>query len=323
MSLFFKNHGPHNINKIIKNASYVEKTFLDKNTQVKNVSTLEKGNINEISFFEKSNYSNDLKKTKVSYCFIRKNDIPILNNKSTYPIISKNPLLDFILTAKLFYPDADKDSLEVKEKLTNKAFKLKNTFIDKSVKINQNFNIGYNSIIKRNVILGKNVSIGSNCNISNCIIGDDVIINDGSVIGKIGYGFKYINKDFHFIPHIGHVEIGNNVYIGSNCMIDRGSFSNTIIGEQTKIDNGVHIAHNVNIGSYCNIAAQVGIAGSTKIGNNCMIGGQVGISGHLVIGNNVYIGGKSGVLKNIKNNVKVMGYPATTLRNFLKFNNYD
>ena len=112
--------------------------------------------------------------------------------------------------------------------------------------------------------------------------------------------------------------IEKDVYIGSNCTIDRGSFSNTKIGESTKIDNQVHIAHNVEIGKNCYLVAQVGIAGSSKIGNNCMIGGQVGISGHLNIGNNVYIGGKSGVIKNVGDNERIMGYPSKPIKNFLK-----
>ncbi len=121
-----------------------------------------------------------------------------------------------------------------------------------------------------------------------------------------------------FIPHIGFVKIDKNVYIGSNCTIDRGSFSNTHIGCNTMIDNQVHIAHNVSLGENCFIAGQVGIAGSTKIGNGCMVGGKSGISGHLSIGDNVYIGGQSGVLRNISSNNKVMGYPAISMRNFVK-----
>jgi UDP-3-O-[3-hydroxymyristoyl] glucosamine N-acyltransferase len=84
------------------------------------------------------------------------------------------------------------------------------------------------------------------------------------------------------------------------------------------IDNLTHIAHNVQIGSDCFIAAQAGIAGSSKVGEGCLVGGQVGISGHLLIGNNVYIGGKSGVIKNVESNQKIMGYPTTSMKNFVK-----
>tara|TARA_B100000686_G_scaffold58732_1_gene63067 strand:- start:678 stop:1034 length:357 start_codon:yes stop_codon:yes gene_type:complete len=116
------------------------------------------------------------------------------------------------------------------------------------------------------------------------------------------------------------VLIGNNVEIGCNNTIDRGSLSNTVIGNNTFLDNQVHIAHNVKIGSNCVITGQVGFAGSSSIGNKVMIGGQAGISGHIKIGNNVQIGGGSGVIKNIPNNTKVMGYPAKNIRNFLKEN---
>ena len=116
------------------------------------------------------------------------------------------------------------------------------------------------------------------------------------------------------------VIIEKNVEIGCNNTIDRGSLSNTIIGENSFLDNQVHIAHNVKIGKNCIIAGQVGFAGSSSLGDRVMIGGQAGISGHIKIGNNVEIGGGSGVIKNIPHNTKVMGYPAKNIRNFIKEN---
>lgn len=317
MSSFFKNKGPIDINKIIKNSPFSQDLKLNKRL-VSNISDLKNGKKNEISFFENRKYINDLNNSHISFCFIKKKDLIYLKNKKIIPIISESPLFDFIFTAKIFYPDADNDNIKINFSKKYNNYKKFNTIIDKSVKIGKNFSIGYNSLIKRNVTIGDNVSIGSNCVISNSIIDNNVTVNDGSVIGKIGFGFKIINKKIHFIPHVGCVKIKKNVYIGSNCSIDRGSFSNTIIGNNTMIDNQVHIAHNVTIGSNCFIAGQVGIAGSTKIGNNCLIGGKSGISGHLLVGDNVYIGGQSGVLKNVNSGNRVMGYPATSLKNFIK-----
>ena len=116
------------------------------------------------------------------------------------------------------------------------------------------------------------------------------------------------------------VIIEDNVEIGCNNSIDRGSMANTLIGRNTFIDNQVHIAHNVSIGKNCIITAQVGFAGSSTIGNYVQIGGQAGISGHLNIGNNVQIGGGSGIIKNIPDNSRVMGYPAKDIKSFLKEN---
>ena len=108
--------------------------------------------------------------------------------------------------------------------------------------------------------------------------------------------------------------------MATGCTIDRGSIDDTIIGENTYLDNQVHIAHNVKIGSNCMIAGQVGFAGSSEIGNSVSIGGQAGISGHLKIGNNVKIGGGSGVVKDVEDNQVIMGYPALPLKDFLKKN---
>ena len=114
--------------------------------------------------------------------------------------------------------------------------------------------------------------------------------------------------------------INDNSEIGCGSTIDRGSMSNTINGKNIYLDNQIHIAHNVNIGDNCIIAGQVGFAGSSTLGSHVLIGGQAGISGHLKIGNNVKIGGGSGIIKDIPDNSKVMGYPAKSLKNFIREN---
>ena len=180
--------------------------------------------------------------------------------------------------------------------------------------------IGHNSIIESNVVIGNNCSIGSNVIIRNTIIKDNVHILDGCVVGKKGFGFfPGNNKNIRF-PHIGIVIIEDNCEIGCGSTIDRGSLSNTTIGKNTYLDNQVHIAHNNKIGNNCIIAGQVGLAGSSTLGNHVMIGGQAGVSGHLNIGNYVQIAGGSGVIKDVKDNSKVMGYPARDLRQFIKDN---
>ena len=170
------------------------------------------------------------------------------------------------------------------------------------------------------MILGNNCSIGSNVIIRNSLIGNNVQVLDQTVIGKKGFGFFPKNDSNFRYPQIGAVIIEDNVEIGCGSTIDRGSLSNTIIGKNTYLDNQIHVAHNVKIGKNCIIAGQVGFAGSSSIGNNVMIGGQAGISGHLKIGNNVQIGGGSGVIKDLPDNSKVMGYPAKSIKQFLKDN---
>ena len=196
----------------------------------------------------------------------------------------------------------------------------KNVLIGDHVKIGKNCSIGHNSIVERNVQIGDNCKIGSNTILRNSLIKNNVTVLDNCVIGKKGFGFFPNKIKNHRYPHIGIVIINENCEIGCNATIDRGSMSNTEIGKNTFLDNQIHIAHNVKIGENTIIAGQVGIAGSSIIGNNVKIGGQAGISGHLRVGNNVEIGGGSGVIKDIPDNAKVMGYPAKSIREFLKDN---
>ena len=317
MKSFFNNKGPFDINFLLKKTIFTKVLKLKK-TNVKDISSLRDAKRGEISFLDNTKYTEDLEVTNASFCLIKEKQIQKINKKKTIPLISTNPLLDFILIAKQFYPDSDTDFYKFKQHSKFKFLEKQGTFIDNTVTIGKNFKVGINTVLKKNVKIGDNVTIGSNCVISNAVLEDNTIINDGTIIGKIGYGFKKIKNNFHFIPHLGFVWIKKNCYIGSNCTIDRGSFSNTVIGENTIVDNGVHFAHNVKIGPNCIIAGQVGIAGSTDIGKSCMIGGQAGISGHLKIGDNVQIGGHSGVLNDIPSNSKVMGYPAVSIREFVK-----
>ena len=300
------------------------KKNIKKNIKINNISNLINASKNDISFFNNIKYLDILKKTKAKYIISSVKYLNLIKNHCE-PIIVSNVLKSVYSVTALFYPKSLDDVIDFTANTPNqKNFKKvkfgNNVLIGKNVKIGNNSIIGHNTIIESNVILGKNCSIGNNVLIKNSILGDNVRVLDGAVIGKKGFGFfPEKNKNTRY-PHIGMVIIHDNVEIGCNNTIDRGSLSNTIIGKNTFLDNQVHIAHNVNIGSNSIITGQVGFAGSSTIGNNVSIGGQAGISGHLKIGNNVQIGGGSGVVKNIPDNSKVMGYPAKDIRKFLKEN---
>jgi len=292
------------------------------NKKILGVNNIKDATINEITFFNNLNYEIEAKNCNALACIVSEKIAKILN-KNVIPIISKNPLIDFYKVVSIFYPDSSLDNERINILKNKNYFSKKNIFIgynsliDKSVKIGNSSKIGNNVIIKSNVHIGKNCIIGSNVIIENSLLGDNITIKSGTLIGQAGFGFNFEKKKRIKFPHIGRVIIENDVQIGSFCTIDRGSLTDTVIGEFTSIDNQVQIAHNVKIGNFCMIAAQSGIAGSTTIGNNVKIGGQTGISGHLSIGNNVKIGGKSGVIADIEDNQTVMGYPAKSIRDFL------
>ena len=319
--MFFENKGPFDLSYI---KSKCEISGINSDGKISDIKSLNDAKKNDISFLDNTKYIKYLKSTSAGFCILKQKHAKFLPS-TCKPIISESPLNDFIKVSILFYPEARYDKHSnlylSKTQLKKKYKKVKfgnNVNISKNVIIGHNTTIGNNVIIESGCNIGNKVIINSNVIIKNTYIGKNSIINFGCVIGKIGFGYKLINNKIEIIPHVGKVLIGDNCNIGSCCVIDRGSFSNTRVGNNTSLDNFVHIAHNTEIGENCFIAGQVGIAGSTIIGNNVMIGGQAGISGHLNIGNNVKIGGKSGVVKDINDNESVMGYPAVSIKDFLK-----
>jgi len=315
-NIFFERKGPFTLKELFNN------TKLKKKKLFFDIKPLHEAKNNDLTFLDSSNYISAAKITKASFCLTTlklKNHLP----DNCEPIIVKNVLFDLCKVTRKFYPDADIDTIDNSlsaptKKLYPKVKFGNNVLVGKKCRIGKDTIIGSNTIIEQNVIIGDSCSIGSQTVIRNSIIGNNVVIQDGSKIGLKGFGFIPLeDKNLRF-PHIGMVILKDNVEIGSNCTIDRGSLGDTLIGKNTFLDNQVHMAHNVKIGSNCMIAGQVGFAGSSTIGDNVSIGGQAGISGHLKIGNNVKIGGGSGVVKDIPDNSTVMGYPAVPLKKFLR-----
>jgi len=319
---FFKNKGPFPLKKIINEVK--SDLFLKDNHIIEDIQNLDKASNNEITFLHTAKYKELSKNTKALACITSQNLSKYLPSKCL-KVIVKNVLFASSKVLKLFYPEADIDHPDIqlqiatdfKERYKDVSFG-KHVLIGKDVKIGEGSHIGSSTIVESNVEIGKNCNIGSHVIIKNSVIEDDVHIQAGSKIGIKGFGFiPNKNKNIR-TPHIGKVILKRHTEIGAGCTIDRGSLSDTEIGENTFLDNLVHVAHNVKIGKNCMIAGQVGFAGSTTVGDNVIIGGQAGISGHLTIGNNVKIGGGSGVINNIPDNYQIMGYPAVPLKDFIK-----
>jgi len=178
--------------------------------------------------------------------------------------------------------------------------------------------IGANTVIGPGVAIGRDCRIGSNVSISFALIGDRVMIYSNTAIGEAGFGATLGPKGIIDIPQLGRVLIQDGVTLGANVAVDRGAYDDTTIGENTKIDNLVHIGHNVRIGRNCVLAAFVGISGSVTIGDGARFGGRAGIADHVTIGDGAQIGGAAGVLKDIPAGEIWSGYPAQPLRKWLR-----
>ena len=321
---FFEKKGPFPLKEILNVIGYQGNIIQKQNFKIEGFETLDNASQNDMTFLNSNKYQDLSKKTNAAVCITSANLTKFLPEKCI-KLDVKNVLFAVTQVAKMFYPKADMDfpdenlslSKDVKTQYPDVKFG-KNVLVGKNVLIGKNTYIGSNSVIESNVTIGSNCVIGSFVSIKNSVINSEVHIQDGSKVGNKGFGFIPIKQKNLRTPQIGRVILYDGVELGSNCTIDRGSVTDTVIGKNTFLDNQVHVAHNVRIGENCMIAGQVGIAGSAIIGDNVMIGGQSGISGHLKIGNNVKIGGGSGVITDLDDNLKVMGYPALPLKEFTK-----
>jgi UDP-3-O-[3-hydroxymyristoyl] glucosamine N-acyltransferase len=294
--------------------------------EVSKLSKIEEGEKGSLTFLSNPKYNPFLYTTNASITIVNKSFQPekeifitLIKVEDAYNSFSK--LLEFYNEVK-----NNKTGREAPHFISNSAKIGTNEYVGAFSYIGENVIIGNNVKIYPNSYIGDNTVIGDNCFIfsgvkiySETQIGNHCKIHSGCIIGSDGFGFAPNEKgEYIAIPQIGNVIIEDYVDIGSGSTIDRATLGATIIRKGVKLDNQIHIAHNVEIGENTVIAAQTGIAGSTKIGKNCMIGGQVGIAGHIKIGNNVKVLAQAGVSKNIKDNAIVNGTPAFNAQDFNK-----
>ena len=177
--------------------------------------------------------------------------------------------------------------------------------------------LGAGSVLQAGVFVGQAARIGDGCWVmpgciiaTTCTLGHRVRLQPGVVIGSDGFGYEFVKGRHEKVPQIGTVAIGDDVEIGANSTLDRARFSRTSVGEGTKIDNLVQIAHNVAIGRHCILCAQVGISGSTTIEDYVILGGQAGIGGHITIGKGTKAGGQTGIGSDVPPGSYLNGTPA-------------
>jgi UDP-3-O-[3-hydroxymyristoyl] glucosamine N-acyltransferase len=178
--------------------------------------------------------------------------------------------------------------------------------------------IGPAAVVGEGVVLGADCRIGAHVSLSHALLGDRVIVYPGARIGQDGFGLALTGEQFLSVPQLGRVVLEDDVEIGANTTIDRGSMHDTRIGAGSRLDNLVQIGHNVCLGRGCVIVSQVGISGSTILEDHVMIGGQAGLTGHLRIGRRARIGAQAGVMSDVPSGADVVGSPAQPVREFFR-----
>ncbi len=259
--------------------------------------------------------------TDVTFATDNKYAAALADSAAAAVIVAKP--IEGLAKPQLVVPDVNAAVIEV---LTDFAPKIKSPLegVDPSAKLGENVRlgagvcIGPNAVLADDVVIGANTIIGPGCTVGegatvgsqsrldshvvvyhHCQIGDHVVIQSGSVIGAVGFGYALVDGSHKLFPHNGSVVIEDFVDIGANTCVDRGKFGNTIVGAGTKIDNLVQIGHNVIIGRKCLIASQVGIAGSSRLGDGVVLAGQVGIKDNIEIGAGVMVGAQAGVMGDV------------------------
>lgn len=296
----------------------------DATVEVAGVAPVDRAGPADVTFVVNERYARRLEPIEVAACLIPPG-VSVEANGTTL-IRVENPELALSTLLDLFYPAPELEPSVHPTAVIGRGVQLgAGVWIGSFVTIEENVRIGDRTHIAPHVHVGMDTTIGEDCRIGpSCTVlhrvqvGDRVRLYSGVRLGVEGFGYTQGPVGLHRIPQVGGCIIGNDVDIGANCTIDRGSLSDTIIGDGTKIDNLVHIAHNVHVGSHCVIVAQVGVAGSVEIGDGAQLAGQVGISGHLKIGPGARIAAQAGVIGDVPADGVYSGYPARPHRQSLR-----
>jgi UDP-3-O-[3-hydroxymyristoyl] glucosamine N-acyltransferase len=240
-------------------------------------------------------------------------------------LVTKQPYKAYALAAQAFYPTAPVEPRRARSAIIDATALVPEdceigpyVVIECGVRMGRRCFVGANSVIAAGVEIGDDCRIGANVTLSHCLIGSRVVLHPGARIGQAGFGFAPDPEAPVKIPQLGRVLIGDDVDIGANTTIDRGSGHDTVIGAGSMIDNLVQIGHNVALGRCCILAGQVGVSGSTRLDDFVMVGGQGGLAGHLHIGSGARIAAKSGLMRDVPAGQTVCGSPAVPLPQFMR-----
>ncbi len=317
---FFTREGPFTLAALAELSQATLAPNADCNQSITDLAPLDRAQVSDISFLDNKKYIGALEQCSAGAC--------ILDPKyadaapaGTALLLSDQPYLAFARIARAFYPlpkvEAEISSaahVHAKARIATGCRIDPGASVAAGCEIGEGCHISANAVLEDGVVLGADCRIGAGASLSHCIVGDRAVIYPGARIGQDGYGFAS-GPDGHLrIPQVGRVIIGNDVEVGANTTIDRGSSNDTIIGDGCMIDNLVQIAHNVQLGKGCVIVSLVGISGSTKLGDYVICGGQTGFAGHLEIGDGAKFAARSGVIHDLAGGQEYGGAPAIAAR---------
>jgi len=298
---------------------------VDMNLTIRSIAMLKNACSDELSFLSDIKYKDAVAETQAAAVLVSASLVDEL--KASHLLIAvKDPYLAYAQLQQKFHPMyVGQGNIHPSAIISDTARIANDVDIAAACVIADGCVIESGTVLSAGCLIAEGVHIGKQCLLhagvkveADCQLGHRVIVQAGAVIGSDGFGYAWSSQSYVKIPQVGRVVIHDDVEIGANTTIDRGALGDTVIHQCVKLDNLVHIAHNVEVGALSAFAAQVGVSGSTKIGQGCQMGGQVGIAGHLHIADGCQLAGKAGVISNIDKPGVYSGFPAMPHRQWLR-----
>jgi UDP-3-O-[3-hydroxymyristoyl] glucosamine N-acyltransferase len=318
---FYSRSGPYPLAVIAKAACGIVRKldiFLD------GVAPLQIAGPNQVSFLDNRRYASALEQTLAGAVIVHP-EMQARVPASTVAILTTEPYAGWARVAALFhpllpvFPGIHPSTIVAKGALVDPSSEVGPLcVIETGAEIGPGCRIGPCAVIGSGVVIGRDCRIGAHVSLSYALLGARVYVYPGARIGQEGFGFTSIKDGFLTVPQLGRVVLEDDVEVGANTTIDRGSARDTVIGAGSRLDNLVQIGHNVVLGRCCVIVAQVGISGSTELEDFVHVGGQAAMAGHLRIGRGAQIGAQAGVISDIPSGARVLGSPAQPKREFFR-----
>jgi UDP-3-O-[3-hydroxymyristoyl] glucosamine N-acyltransferase len=318
---FFRRSGPHSLAVVAQAASGLA---CSRDLLLEGVAPLQIAGPHEVSFLDNPHYASTLEQTLAGAVIVHP-DMQARVPAATVPIVTTEPYAGWARVAALFHPVPPVSPGIHPTAVVAESAKVDPTaeigplsIIEDAAEIGARCRIGAGAIVGSGVLVGRDCRIGAHVSLSYALLGERVCVHPGARIGQEGFGFASIKSGFLTVPQLGRVILEDDVEIGANTTIDRGSARDTVIGAGSRLDNLVQIGHNVVLGRCCVIVAQVGISGSTVLEDFVRVGGQAAMAGHLHIGQSAQIGAQAGVISDLPSGAIVLGSPAQPKQDFFR-----
>jgi UDP-3-O-[3-hydroxymyristoyl] glucosamine N-acyltransferase len=289
------------------------------------VAPLDRAGPTDLSFLATRRYLDQFHASRAGAVLLSREHAEVRPGPATR-IVVPDPHRALLLAVRAMFPPPERRSgVDESARVERGATLGRGVFLGPGVVVGASARLGERVTVMAHAVIGEGAVVGDDVTIHpqvvlypGTVVGDRVILHAGARLGVDGFGYVTGREGHEKLPHVGRCVVGDDVEIGANSTVDRGSVGDTTIGDGTKIDNLVHVGHNCRIGKRCLIMAQVGLAGSTVVEDEAILAGQAGLAGHLTVGSRARVGAQSGVIGDVPPGATISGYPARAHKDVMR-----